>query len=82
MLHYLFALAPFFVCLFWSFLLFGSSDKNTHTKKVLGIFMLALALLYFTIVVYYLGDVLSYRYVDDLYVLSSLLIFPLYYFLW
>jgi len=80
MLHYLVALAPFFVCLFWSFILFGSSDKNTHTKKVLGIFMLALALLYFTIVVYYLADVLSYRYVDDLYVLSSLLIFPLYYF--
>ncbi len=80
MLHYLFAFAPFFVCLFWVFLLFSSptSDKGQN-RRVLGLFMIAMALLYLAIAVYYLADDLSYRYVDDLYVLTSLLIFPLYY---
>lgn len=79
MLHYIFCLAPLFVCLFWAVIFLITGTHNKPSKLILGLFMAACALKFTTHMVYYSGDKLLYAYFDDIYVFISLLIFPLYF---
>lgn len=79
MLRNIFAFTTIFTCLFWAILLFSSKTDKKHTQKVLGVFMSLLVMFYSTYAVYYLGDYLLYQYFDELFIFTSLSIFPVYY---
>jgi len=79
MLVSLFALAPFFSCLFWTILLLNVPDDKRHSKNILVLFMLCATVLYLTHAFYFSDNKLIYENFDDIYIFVSLSIFPLYY---
>lgn len=73
-------LSPIFASLFWGivFLTYNSHIKN-KAKRYLGFFMLIAFTLYCTHAVFFLKLYKTYSYVDSLYLLSTLSIYPFYY---
>lgn len=70
--------APLYVSLTWSFILILSSGSN-RARYVLGIFMLVVAMVFLSHVVYFHHLKNIYLHFDLLFVFGSLSIFPVYY---
>ncbi len=68
---------PMYVTFFWSITLLLS--KNNIAKFYLGVFMTAAFFVYLSHAIYFKEEKQVYLYVDSLYVMSSLLVYPLYY---
>jgi AraC-like DNA-binding protein len=71
-------LNPVYVTLFWAMVLTFQNKKQTAPKLFLGRFMLVACLLYFTHLLYFTGQMEIYYYLDSIYILVSLMVYPLY----
>lgn len=70
---------PLYVTFFWAILLISSGLKENRARFFLGIFMLFAFMLYFSHAVFFKVKDSSYLIIDPLYILSSLSVYPLYY---
>ncbi len=71
-------LNPVYVTLFWAMVLTFQNKKQPAPKVFLGRFMLVAFLLYFSHFLYFTGQMEIYYYLDSVYILASLLVYPLY----
>lgn len=78
MLQQIFLLNPVYVTLFWSILLNLRSKTASPTRLLLGKFMLVAFVVYVSHFVYYSELYSIYFFLDPVYQLASLLVFPLY----
>ena len=78
MLKELAMLLPIFVTLFWSLVFFLQSGKWDKAKFQLGIFMVVACLLYVTHATFFSELYALFAYLDSLYILTYLSVYPLY----
>jgi len=71
-------LNPVYVTLFWAIILNITSDKDNAARNFLGKFMIFAFVIYFSHYIFYNSFIHIYMYIDPIYQLSSLLVFPLY----
>ena len=79
MFHDLILYTPMYVTLFWSITLLPTSGKNNLARSFLGLFMFSAFILYLSHAIFFKGETLLYLYIDPLYSLASLMLYPLYY---
>ncbi|MDG5800831.1 AraC family transcriptional regulator [Marinilabiliaceae bacterium ANBcel2] len=79
MLHLLSALTPFYVTLFWCIILLSGGKRVSKSRFLLGLFMAASAILFFSHALFFLGYPGVYLIFDPLYLFTSLAVYPLYY---
>ena len=79
MLNDLIIYTPMYVTFFWTILLLSTFRQNNKAKYFLGIFMFAAFLIYFSHATYFLHNTEMYMYMDPVYTLASLSVYPLYY---
>jgi len=72
-------LTPLFVTLFWGIVLLGDFSKS-KPKFLLGVFMFITFLLYLTHAFFFTQNYLFYFHTESIYLLTSLSVYPLYYF--
>ncbi len=70
---------PMYVTLFWAITLLLSNRKKNLAKYFLGIFMGAAFLVYLSHAIFFHNEQNLYLYIDPIYTLGSLLVYPLYY---
>ncbi len=70
---------PMYVTLFWAITLLLSNRKKNLAKYFLGIFMAAAFLVYVSHAIFFHKEQGLYLYIDPIYTLGSLLVYPLYY---
>lgn len=71
--------SPTFVSLWWSVMLFRESKEKLPARNLLGFFMLASSVVFFSHVIYFSKDYKVYLYIDWFYTLCSLSVYPLFY---
>ena len=71
--------APTFVTFLWAVVLFLENGSKNPAKHLLGYFMLAATLVYFSHVVYFTRHYHFYLYIDPIYSFASLSVYPLFY---
>ncbi|HTO36413.1 MAG TPA: helix-turn-helix domain-containing protein [Flavobacterium sp.] len=71
--------APTFVTLLWAIVLLLENSTKSPAKHFLGFFMLAATLVYFSHAVYFTKHYDFYLYIDPIYNLASLSVYPLFY---
>lgn len=74
-----FVFAPMYVSLFWAIVLLLESKKDNRAKHFLGYFMIAASLVYLSHAAFFTSHAAAYLLLDSLYVLSSLMVYPLFY---
>lgn len=74
----IFLLTPVYVTLFWAVVLHTDQKKRSAARTFLGKFMIIAFVVYVSHFAFYSGYEQSYLYLDPLYHLASLLVFPLY----
>ena len=79
MLAYILLLSPVYIALFWAIILNTGKKRGSNPKRLLGKFMIAAFIIYLSHFNYFLKFYNVYIYLDSIYLLSSLLVFPLYY---
>ncbi len=79
MLKIFLLLNPVYVTFFWAIVLSLHPARNNEPKRFLAKFMAISCLLYFSHLSYFLPLPSVYHYLDAIYQLSSLLVYPLYY---
>lgn len=79
MIHSLFSILPFIVCLFWLILLLIEYRKANPAKKLLTFFMLLCTILYFSHSVYFSRNIHLFSIIESIYAFCSLAVYPLYY---
>lgn len=72
-------LTPVYITIFWAVVLFLGAGKHEKPRKFLGLFMFFAFLVYFSHFLYFSGQQELYYYIDPVYQLASLLIYPFYY---
>lgn len=72
-------LLPFFVCLFWTAVMFIDFRRSNHPAKILSIFMGVSTILYFSHSLYFYGYSHAYSIIDPFYILVSLSVYPIFY---
>ena len=70
---------PMYVTFFWAFVLLVSTKEKNRAKHFLGIFMVAAFLVYLSHAVFFNKTHSGYIFFDPIYTLSSLSVYPLYY---
>ena len=71
-------LSPIYVTFFWSFVFLFQNGERKHPKTYLGLFMVLAFLLYCTHAIFFSKLYNLYSYVESLYLLTMLSIYPLY----
>jgi len=71
-------LNPVYVTLFWTIVLTSQNRKQHVPKRFLGRFMFVAFALYLSHLLYFTGHYSIYYYLDSIYTLASLLVYPLY----
>lgn len=79
MIKYIAILSPLYVTIFWGIILLSNYSKS-KPKFLLGIFMLVAFFLYLTHAFFFNEDYLAYFHTEGIYLLTSLTVYPLYYF--
>ena len=79
MLREIIVFTPMNVTAFWALVFFSNRFHENKAKYWLGLFMLVTALLYTCHAIFFHGYRDLYLKIDSLYVLSSLLVYPMYY---
>lgn len=73
-------LLPIFIALFWAIVLLTTREQSPHKpKRFLGLFMFTAFALYCTHAVFYSNLFYLYAYLESVYILTMLLIVPMYY---
>lgn len=72
-------LSPVYVTFFWSAVFLLGAGKNRRSRIGLGIFMMLAFILYVCHAVYFSRNFLLYSYLDGIYILSTLSVYPVYY---
>jgi len=75
----IFLLNPVYVTFFWAVVLNSLPRSSNAPKRFLGQFMLVALVVYLSHLVYFTGQFRLYLYIDAIYVLASLLVYPMYY---
>ncbi len=78
-LYHMIRFTPFYITLFWALVFLLQSVRRNRARFVLGIFMLAASIIYFSHAVFFEGDKRFYLKIDALYAWAALSVFPLYY---
>lgn len=73
-------LSPVFITLFWSLVFFIQPQKKDKAKLSLGKFMSVAFILYFTHAIFFTQQLKLYAYLESVYILTVLSVYPLYYF--
>ena len=73
-------LSPIFITLFWSLVFFIQPPKKDEAKLSLGKFMSISLVLYFTHAIFFTQQLKLYAYLESVYILTFLSVYPLYYF--
>ena len=73
-----FLLTPVYVTLFWSIVLGLQQKNNDVPKRFLGKFMQVALVVYISHLVYFTRQFQFYLYIDGIYILASLLVYPMY----
>ncbi len=71
--------APMYVSLFWAVIFLHESKKDNRAKHFLGYFMIAACGVYICHAAFFTRHFTAYLLLDSLYVLSSLSVYPLFY---
>lgn len=79
MLHDIFTYTPMYVTLFWAVVLLSGHRQNNLAKHFLGVFMVVAFVLYLSHAVFFNRRLGIYPLFDVLYVMSSLSVYPLYF---
>lgn len=79
MLHDLIIYTPMYVTCFWAVILTMTLKKNNRAKHFLGFFMIVAFLLYFSHAIFFKQYLKVYVYIEPIYIMSSLMVYPLYY---
>lgn len=79
MLRDLIIYTPMYVTFFWAFVLLVSTKEKNRAKHFLGIFMVAAFLVYLSHAIFFNKTHSGYIFFDPIYTLSSLSVYPLYY---
>lgn len=79
MLHDLIIYTPMYVTCFWAIILIMTRKKDNRAKHFLGVFMVAAFLLYFSHAIFFKQYLGIYVYIEPIYIMSSLMVYPLYY---
>jgi AraC-like DNA-binding protein len=79
MLRTILLLSPIYVTIFWSLLLHFTPSCTSNAKRFLGKFMLTCVILYLGHFLYYNQLTAILRWLDPVYQLASLLVYPMFY---
>ncbi len=79
MLEDLVIYTPMYVTLFWAIILLITKRENNRAKFFLGIFMFFAFLLYLSHAHFFKKTISVFHYLDPIYMLASLSVYPLYY---
>jgi AraC-like DNA-binding protein len=71
--------APMYVSLFWAVIFLHESKRDNRAKHFLGYFMIAASVVYLSHAAFFTRHFTAYLLLDSLYVLSSLSVYPLFY---
>ncbi|NLU39567.1 MAG: helix-turn-helix transcriptional regulator [Bacteroidales bacterium] len=71
--------APMYISLFWAIVLLLESKKNNRATHFLGYFMIAASIVYLSHAAFFTRHFTAYLLLDSFYVLSSLMVYPLFY---
>ncbi len=72
-------LNPIYVTFFWAVVLNSLPRSNNVPRRFLGKFMLVALVVYLSHLVYFTGQFSLFLYIDGIFILASLLVYPLYY---
>jgi AraC-like DNA-binding protein len=72
-------LTPFYITAFWGIVFIFNPVKENRARYGLGIFMLTASVIYFSHAVFFEGNYSLYLKIDELYLLTGLSVYPLYY---
>lgn len=78
MLDYIILLNPAYVTLFWTLALVLDYNRNNAARSFFSLFMAVSFLVYLSHLLYFSAQYNLYRYFDSIYILASLLVYPLY----
>lgn len=79
MLRFAILILPVYVTLFWAVTLFADSRTKNKPRLMLAIFMLTTSFLYLGHASYFSMNYNLYQYLDSIYTLTSLSVYPLFY---
>ncbi len=79
MLSTIFLISPLYVTLFWAIVLNTDVDRNTSPRTFLGKFMIFAIIVYLSHFLYFDFQKELYSWIDAVYQLASLLVYPMYY---
>jgi AraC-like DNA-binding protein len=71
---------PAFIAIFWAIILVLSASRDQHYKRILSLFMFSAFALYLSHAIYFQNHRENFWIFDVLYILSSLSVYPLYFF--
>lgn len=78
MLRHILLLTPVYVTFFWSIMLNADRRVSSVPRLFLGKFMFFAFIVYLSHLIYFVPNVGLYAYIDPLYQLASLIVFPMY----
>jgi len=75
----LIAYTPMYVTFFWAVVLLLSKREKNRARFFQGVFMSAAFLVYMSHAVFFKNEILTYQYIDSIYIFAMLSVYPLYY---
>jgi AraC-like DNA-binding protein len=72
-------LAPVYISLFWSIILFLSKKSQNNAKQILGVFMFFSFFLYICHAIYFYEEYYIYSFTESLYLFIRLSLYPIFY---